>query len=135
VNRTVLVTGTLVYTSPGTTSPTISIALKLGATTLCTITTAAISTTASTNLPIQFAFQLGVVSAGAAGTIETHGAVNANITANTPAAAVASYLDTNTAVSSAVDLTSQLALTVTIASSGAGITGATLRQGAVEVVA
>lgn len=135
LNRTLLISGSLVYTSPGTTTPTISIAIALGATVLCTITTAAISSTASTNMPIQFAFQLDVASVGAAGTLETHGQVSANITANTPAAAISTFLDTNTAVSSAVDLTSQLALTVTIASSGAGITGATLRQATVELVA
>lgn len=135
IKRTLLVSGSLVYTSPGTTTPTISIAITLGGVTLCTITTAAISSTASTNMPIQFQFQIEVAATGATGTLETHGQVSANLTANTPAGQIATFLDTNTAVSSAVDLTSSLALACTIASSGAGITGATLRQGTIELVA
>jgi hypothetical protein len=118
--RTLLVSGSIIYTSPGTTTPTISIAVKLGSVTLCTITTAAISSTASTNMPIQFAFQLDVAAIGASGTIEAHGQVSANLSANTAAAAITTFLDTNTAPSSAVDLTTSLALAVTIASSGAG---------------
>jgi hypothetical protein len=133
--RTLLVSGSIIYTSPGTTTPTISIAVKLGSVTLCTITTAAISSTASTNMPIQFAFQLDVAAIGASGTIEAHGQVSANLSANTAAAAITTFLDTNTAPSSAVDLTTSLALAVTIASSGAGITGAQLRQATLELVA
>jgi len=134
LNRILQITGSLVYTSPGTTTPTISIAVVLGSVTLCTITTAAISSTASTNLPIQFFFTLQVTTTGTSGALEVHGNVSANITANTPAAAVAAYLDTNTAASSTLDLTAAQTLKVTIASSGAGITGATLRQALVEVI-
>jgi hypothetical protein len=133
LGRTLYISGSLIYTSPGTTAPTLTIALVLGAVTLCSITTAALSTTASTNMPVQFSFLLNVVSTGAAATIEAHGQVTANISANTPAAAAVSYLDTNTAVSSAVDLTAANALKVTIAAS-LTVTSAQLRQLTVEVV-
>lgn len=134
LNRTVLISGSFIYTTPGTTAPVVTLTLKLGAVTLCTITLAALSTTASANMPVQFQFQLNVVSTGAAGTVESHGAVNANISANTPAAAASCFLDTNIAVSSAVNLQSALALTVQISSTLA-VSSAQLRQAAIEVVA
>lgn len=119
INRTLRVKGTLIYSTTSTNVATISLALKLGSVTLCTITTAATNTAASTGLPIKFEFELSVATVGAAATIESHGKVDANISANTPAAATASYLDTNTAVSSAVDLTVAETLAVTIAASAA----------------
>lgn len=118
VGRSLRVKGTLIYSTTSTNVATISFAIKLGSTTLCTITTAATNTAASTNLPIQFEFNLTVAVAGASATIESHGAVQANI-GTVAAAAVAAYLDTNTAVSSAVDLTAAQTLTVTIAASAA----------------
>lgn len=134
VGRTIRVTGFLIYTTAGTTTPTITIALVLGAVTLATITTAATSATASANLPIQFEFVFTVASTGTAGTIEAHGTVAANISANTPAAAAAQYSDTNTAVSSAVNLETALNLEVTIAASLA-VSSAQLRLATVEVMA
>ena len=132
LNRTLYIQGSLIYTSPGTTTPTITIAVTLGGVTLCTITTAAISATASANMPIQFYFYLTTTATGASGTIESHGGVSANITANTPAAAIATYLDTNTAASSAVNLNAAQTLNVTIAASSA-ITSAQLRLASIEV--
>lgn len=131
--RTIRVKGWFIYTSPGTTTPTITVALVLGATTLCTITTAALSSTASTNMPVQFEFVFSTVTTGATGTIEAHGSVSANISANTPAAATVQYSDTNTAVSSAVNLQSALTLAVTLAASST-ITSAQLRLGTIEIV-
>jgi hypothetical protein len=133
-NRTLRVSGYLNYTSPGTTTPTITIALVLGAVTLCSITTAAISATASTSMPIWFQFDISVSATGSSGTFEAHGQLTANISANTPAAGTANYLDTNTAASSAVDLTAAQTLKTTIASSGAGISGAQLMLGEIELV-
>jgi hypothetical protein len=132
LNRTIAVSGSLIYTTPGTTTPTMTIALVLGGVTLCTITTAALSATASTNMPVQFSFIFTVASTGSSGTIEAHGFINANISANTPAAASNTYNDTNVAVSSAVNLTSALALQIQISASLA-ITSAQLRQLAIEV--
>jgi hypothetical protein len=116
--RTIRIKGSLIYSSTVANVATISFAVKLGSVTLCTITTAATNTTASTNLPIQFEFTLSVASSGASATIESHGKVDANI-GTAAAAAVAAYLDTNTAVSSAVDLTVAETLAVTIAASAA----------------
>lgn len=132
-NRTVGIWGSLIYTTPGTTTPTITIAVTLGGVTLCTITTAALSATASSNMPVQFWFYLTVATTGSSGTIEAHGQIDANISANTPAAAIASYNDTNTAVSSAVNLTAANALAITIAASSA-VTSAQLRQLTIEMM-
>ena len=117
-NRTVRIRGSLIYSTTITNVATISLALKLGSVTLCTITTAATNTAASTNLPIQFEFRLSVATIGAAATIESHGKVDANI-GTAAAGALTSYGDTNTAVSGAVDLTVAETLTVTIAASAA----------------
>lgn len=134
VGRTLLITGFIIYTSPGTTTPTITIAITLGGVTLVTITTSGISATASTNLQIQFQFQATIVSTGASGTLEAHGDVAANLTANTPGGAVNEFADTNTAVSSAVNLTNALTLAATIAASST-VTSAQLRMASVELVA
>jgi hypothetical protein len=120
-NRTLRVKGSLIYSTTSTNVATITIAIKLGSTTLCTITTAATNTAASTGLPIQFEFLISVATIGnaAASAIEAHGKVDANISANTPAAAIASYLDINAAVVTGVDLTVAETLAVTIAASAA----------------
>jgi hypothetical protein len=131
--RTLRICGFLIYTTPGTTTPAMTIAVKLGAVTLCTITAAAFSSTASTNMPVQFVFTLTVTTTGSSGKFEGHGKVIANISANTPAAAAAMYLDTGTAASSAIDLTIAETLTVTIAANSA-ISSAQLRQLTVEIV-
>lgn len=129
-NRRLLVRGTLVYNTTIGNVATISLALILAGVTLCTITTPATNTAASTNLPIQFEFELNVVTLGAAATIESHGKVIANI--GTAAAGVAGvYLDTNTAVSSAVNLLTADTLSMTIAGSAA-IPSATLRSYTIE---
>ena len=133
LNRTLLISGQFLYTSPGTTTPTISISVVLAGVTLCTITSAAISATASTNAPGYFQFELTTVSTGSAGTIEAHGQFSLNIAGGAPAAAIATYLDTNTAVSSAINLGIANQLQVQIAASAA-ITSAQLRQFTVEVV-
>ena len=78
-NRTLLISGSLIYTTPGTTTPAASLALVLGGVTLCTITLATMSATASTNMPINFWFELTIASTGSSGTVESHGQVNANL--------------------------------------------------------
>lgn len=133
-NRALCLSGAGIYTSPGTTTPAITIAVTLGAVTLCSITSSAASSTASTNMPFNFTFTLSVASTGASGTLEAHGQFNINLSANTPAAAVSSFNDTNTAVSSAVDLTAAQALKVTIAANST-ITSAQLRQFTLELLA
>ncbi len=133
MNRTIRVSGSLIYSTTATNVATISLALVLGGVTLCTITTAPTNTTASANLPIQFEFELTVVSLGATATVESHGWVAANI-GTVAAAAIANYLDTNTAVSSAVNLLTSTTLQLTIAASAA-VPSAQLRQATIELAA
>lgn len=127
--RKLRVKGVLIYSSTAANAATLSFALTLGGVTLCTITTAATSATASTNLPVQFEFELTVVTLGATATIESHGKVWANI-GTAAAAAGALYLDTNTAVSAAVNLTAAATLGVTLAASAA-VPSAQLRAASV----
>lgn len=133
--RTVRVRGSLIYSTTATNVATITLALVLGATTLCTITTAATNTAASTNLPIQFEFVLSVAVPGgaAASNIESHGSVRADI-GTAAAAAIAQYLDTNTAVVTGADLTAANTLEVTIAASAA-VPSAQLLLSEIELVA
>lgn len=131
--RRVRIKGSLIYSTTIANVATISIAVVLGGVTLCTITTAATNTAASANLPIQFAFEFTVATTGANATIETHGRVDANI-GTVAAGAAATYLDTNTAVSAAVNLLAQSTLAVTIAASAA-VPSAQLRDAVLEWVA
>lgn len=139
VGRTLRICGFGIYTSPGTTTPTLTIALTEGGITPVSITTAAVSSTASTNMPFRFCFTVTTASISTSaspattGTLEAHGFLNANISANTPAAALADYSDTNTAVSSALNLFSANTLAVTVAASST-ITSVQLRQMTVELV-
>ena len=132
-NRRIRVKGSVIYSTTIANVATISFALVLGGVTLCTITTAATNTAASANLPIQFEFELLVASLGAAATIESHGKLEANI-GTVAAAAVAVYLDTNTAVSAAVNLLTAETLSVTVAASAA-IPSLQLREAVIELVA
>ena len=130
---TITIAGKLVYSTTIANVATISLALTLGGVTLATITTAATNTAASTNLPIQFSFTATVTATGASGTLIANGVVNADV-GTAAAAAVATYLDTNTAVSSAVNLLNAETMTVTIAASAA-VPSATLLNATVQVAA
>jgi hypothetical protein len=128
-NRALRVSGAVVFTvSAGT--PTCTIVIKLGSVTLATITTAALA--ASTGGQIYFEFLLSVAASGSSGTLECHGTVQAQLSTSL-GTALPQYGDQNTAVSSAVNLTSALTLAVTIAASTT-MASAQLRQGLVEVV-
>jgi hypothetical protein len=132
--RRMRVRGKGIYTSAGTTTPTMTIALVLGGTTVVTITTAALSSTASANMPFKFDFEVVTITTGSAGAIEAHGEVDANISADTPAAAAAVYLDTNDAETTAFNLTPALTLAVTVAAS-AELTSVQLRDAVIEMLA
>src|SRR5271165_4984361 len=112
-NRTLRVSGAGIFTTAGT--PTIAVAIKLGTVTLVTITSPTIAN-AQTNGQFSFEFLISVATSGSSGTLEAHGELcvqgGANLTA-----AVAQYVDQNTAVSSAVNLTSALNLVATLAAS------------------
>jgi hypothetical protein len=129
-NRTLRISGTIIYTTTST-SFTVSIAIKLGTVTLCTITSATI-TNAQTNGQLSFEYIVSVAATGSSGTLESHGELTVQ-GGSTLGAAVAQYADQNTAVSSAVNLTSALTLVATIAAS-ASMSSAQLRQGLIEVI-
>src|SRR5271166_6777438 len=105
-NRTLRIRGMVIFASSG--SVAITIALKLGTVTLITIPTAAISASAS-NAQLYFDFLVSVATTGSSGALEAHGTVSAQLGA-TNTAVISVYGDTNTAVSSAVNLTSALTL-------------------------
>jgi len=123
-----------IYSFAGGSTPTISIALKIGSVTICTLTSTAINTAASTNLQFQASFQVTVSAIGATATVEAHGTLSINLSANTPGAAMSQFVDGNTAASSAIDLTTAQNLVATIASSGT-LSGAQVRSATVELVA
>lgn len=116
--RKLRVRACVIYSTTAANVATISFTLMLGAQALCVITTAATNTAASANLPVWVEFELTVVTLGATATVESHGRVDANI-GTVAAAAVATYLDTNTAVSAAVNLTGAIALNLAISASAA----------------
>ena len=135
-NRTLIISGTVIFTNFANASNQITIALKLGAVTLCTISTAASIAASVTNGQLTFCFTFSVASVGSSGTLEAHGAVVAQLS-TTLGTALPQYGDQNTALSSAVNLTSALTLAVTIAEGGSGsgeFASAQLRQGQIEVV-
>lgn len=133
VGRTIRLCGSGVYTSPGTTTPKITIQVTEGGITPVAIQSAALSSTASTDMPFNFCFDITTVSTGATGTLEAHGRLSINISANTPAAAIATYLDTNTAVSSSISLLAANTLAVQVAADST-ITSVTLRQLTIELI-
>lgn len=133
IGRRLRIKASILYSTTSTNVATLTFALKLGSVTLCTITTGATNTAASTNLPVQVQFEITTASLGTSGTIESHGKVDANI-GTAAGGAIASYLDTNTAVSSAVNLVSTETLALTIAASAA-VPSAQLRDAIIEWVA
>lgn len=133
VGRTLRIKGSFIYSTTVSNVATISIAVVLGGVTLLTITTAATNTAASTNLPVQFEIILVVTATGASGTLFASGSVDADI-GTAAAAAIARYLGTNTAVSSAVNLLVADTMTATIAGSAA-IPSAQLLQATIELLA
>jgi hypothetical protein len=130
-NRALRVRGMLILASSN--SVAVTIALKLGTVTLITIPTAAISASAS-NAQLYFDFLISVASAGSSGTLEAHGTVAAQLGSSNTTALSAQYGDTNTNVSSAVNLTSALNLVATIAAASSGISSAQVRQLTVEAI-
>jgi hypothetical protein len=101
------------------TTATVTIAIKLGTVTLASWTAASITATVA-SLPWNFQATLTTALAGATGTIEAHGLLTLKGSAGGGAAT--GYIDGNTTVSAAVDLTvaQTLQVTVTFSANGAG---------------
>lgn len=131
VNRSMRIRGRGIYTSPGTTTPIITIAILLGATTMVSVSTAALSATATTNGQFSFEFYLTTTAGGAGGAMEAHGEVDMNISAGTLGAALSQFLDQNTGVVS-VNVASALTLSAQI-SANSVITSAKLINATIDL--
>ena len=132
--RTYSLTGYGIYTFAGGSTPNITFTLTLGGVTIATVVAGALNTAASTNMPFDFSFTFTVATTGSSGTVEAHGYVDMNLTANTPAGVMSYFRDVNTAVSAAIDLTAADTLALTVAS-GNAIASIQLRLATLEVVA
>jgi hypothetical protein len=109
---------------------TVVFTIKLGGVTIATFTTASQATTAVT-LGWQVQFAAAVVTAGPVGTLEVHGELNFDSGA-TLAAACSTFLDSNTAVSSAINLAAISTLEI-MANLGTGNAGSVIAQRLLEV--
>ena len=121
VGRKLKIKGYANYTTPGSSTPTLTMTLKLGTVTLMTITTAATDTAGVTAGPIYFEFDLVVAAAGATATLETHGTVKVGLTATTTAA-IAQYLDVNNGTTNTITVGTNPAVGDTITINGTLIT-------------
>lgn len=131
VGRTLEICGAGIYTSAGTSTPTMTISLLDGGVTAMSVTTDALSATAVTNAPFRFCFTLATAAAGATGTLESHGWLAADIGSSTTAASTI-YLDALAGLSSPINFTAANTLAFRVAASAA-LTSVQLRS--LQVVA
>lgn len=129
LGRTILITGTAIFTTAN--AATITIAIVIGGVTVCTVTTAT-TAAAITNGQIQFTFTISTNALGAAGNVEAHGSISAQLAAAL-GTALPFYADQNTAVSGAINLTQPANLVATIACSAA-VASVQLRQCSIEII-
>jgi len=121
-----------IYSSPGTTTPTLTFTLSLGGVTLCALTTGAVSATASTNLAIRINFLIEVLAAGTNASVEAHGSVSINLTANIAGGAQTVYNDSISAPATGINLTAADNLVLTVSASS-NITSVQLRTGYLQL--
>jgi hypothetical protein len=131
VGRTIRVSGSLIYSNP-TGGAVITLLATLGGAG-ATISTAATSTTAASDMPINFSFTLTVAATGAAGSMVVVGNVNADI-GTSDTAAVATYLAPTAGTSGPTDFLTAQTLTVMIAAS-VSVPSVQLLNAIVEIVA
>lgn len=132
VGRDLRVCGRGVFTDT-TNTPQVTISILYGGITPVSIQTAALSGTAVTNAPFDFCFTLSTASTGATGTLEAHGWMDFDDTGSTTNPKLDKYLDSNTAVSSAINLTAANTVSIQVASS-ASLNSMTLRYASLEVL-
>ena len=132
--RLMRVRGYGVYTTQAGQTPTVTIKVKLGAVTVASWVSAA-TTASQTNKPFNFDCDIVCASTGATGTVEAHGKTVIQIGSGTNGADSAVHSDTNTAASSAIDLTASnsLQITATFSTSTSPANAATQRLMTVEV--
>lgn len=119
------ITGHGVYTATGT--PTFAVSLVEGGVTPIIITSAAVTTGGQTNAQFSFDLYLTTGLTGTAGKVEAHGTLTLQGATAANTTAMILYEDTNTALSSALDLTAANALTIGITGSS-GVSATTLRD-------
>jgi hypothetical protein len=139
LGRTFRICASGIYTTAGTTTPTLTFSVIEGGITPWSVTTGATSATASTSLQWSFCTNITTASISTSaspsttGTLEAHGNLAVNLSANSPGAALTVYGDQNKAVSSAINLFSANTLAVQVAASGT-VTSVQLRQMTIELI-
>jgi hypothetical protein len=127
VGRTLRVKAKGVYSTPAGSTATITVKIMLGSVTLLTFVTAVNAGSVTNNTFIVEA-DITVQTAGSSAKFESSGTLTIDLGATTTAAATV-YADTNSAVSSTLDVTQNQPLQTTIAfSSGSASNSATQRQ-------
>lgn len=119
-----------------TNTPQITIQLVEGGITPVTVQTAALNATAVTNGQFGFCFDVTTTATtGTSATLEAHGWLDIDDSGVAPASnpKLSRYRDTNTAVSSAIDLTAQNNLLIQVVST-ASLNSMTLRSGRVRFI-
>jgi hypothetical protein len=111
-------------------SSTVVFTIKLGTVTIATFTTAS-QTNTSVTLNWQLRLRALIASVGSAGTLETHGALLFDSGATLPAAASV-FLDGNTGVSAAIDLTLNPLLEI-MANFGTGNASSVIAQRVLDI--
>jgi hypothetical protein len=132
VGKTVRICGQFVF-SNGATAPLLTLSLKFGSVVLAAPVSAA-NANSNSSSPALFCFNATTAATGASGTIEAHGYLQENVASAVAGAAMATYPDTVTAVSSAVDLTAAITVTLNLTVSSGPVTTATLRQATIEII-
>jgi hypothetical protein len=122
-----------VYTTQAAQTPTITIDVAFGATTVASWLSTA-TTASQTNMPWEAVCYISTASTGATGTVEAHGLMNMRL--GSAAGAGSTFQDTNTAASGAIDLTSAqtVQVHVTFSTNAAGANTCSQRQLCVELV-
>jgi hypothetical protein len=132
VGKHVRIRGMFVF-SNDVTAPVLTVSLKFGSVVLAAPVSAA-NANSNSSSPAFFTFDVTVSATGASGTVEAHGELRENVASAVAGAAMASYPDTVTATSSAIDLTAAITATLNLTVSSGPVTTATLRQATVEVL-
>jgi hypothetical protein len=119
--------------SNGATAPLITLSEKFGAVALAAPVSSANANTNSSS-PGLFCFYTTTTATGASGTVESHGYLTENVASAVAGAAASTFPDTVTAVSSAIDLTAAITVTINMTVSSGPVTTATLRWATVELL-
>jgi hypothetical protein len=132
VGKTLRICGQFVF-SNGATAPLLTLSLKFGSVVVAAPVSSANANTNSSS-PALFCFLASTSATGASGTVEAHGYLQENVASAVAGAAAATFPDTVTAASSAIDLTAAVTVTLNLTVSSGPVTTATLRTASVEII-